>query len=289
MAEEHSRQIHAYWTPERMAAAQPERMPEREPTPERDVLGALAAVEVQGAGPLKIVSDDNVKKFPYQSVGKLFYTKVNSSGAKRDSYSTAWVANSSSTLHVVLTAAHCLKSGDETATNIRFIPGYIPPSTAIFGKYAQIPGGEGVAWAVDPNWNPSVLQADHDSAIIHLDKDPDTGKYVDEVVIPIQVLTNQTYNSTSEWNSIGYPQPSSGNPSGKMCEQTGTFYKMSSSDGAFYKYGELPGGTSGGPWILAGTNDSGNGIQAGNVSQYKCVVSTYFKSTTDEMVKSFFP
>ena len=119
MAEEHSRQIHAYWTPERMAAAQPERMPEREPTPEREERSAQAAVvEVQGAGPLKIVPDNNVKKFPYQSVGKLFYTKVNSSGAKRDSYSSAWVANSASTLHVVFTAAHCLKCGDETATNI---------------------------------------------------------------------------------------------------------------------------------------------------------------------------
>ena len=129
-----------------------------------------------------------------------------------------------------------------------------------FGKYAQIPGGEGVAWAVNPNWNPNNLQADYDSAIIHLDKDPDTGKYVDEVVIPIQVLTNQTYDTKSEWNSIGYPTPFSGNPSGKMCEQTGTFYRMSSSGGSFYKYGGLPGGTSGGPWILAGTNDSGHNI-----------------------------
>lgn len=282
-----SRAIHAYWTPERMAAAQPEPMPDREPTPDRDD-HACAMAQLQVAGSLKIVPDDNVKKFPYQSVGKLYYTKVNSSGVKRDSSATAWVANSSSSLHVVFTAAHCLKYGDEKATNIQFIPGYIPPNTEIFGKYAQIPGGEGVAWAVDPNWDPNKLQAEYDRGVVHLDKDPNTGKYVDEVVIPIQILANQKYDSKSEWNTIGYPIASSGNPSGKMCERSGTFYKMSSSGGSFYKYGVLPGGTSGGPWIMAGSNDSSNGIQAGNVSQYGCAQSTYFKSTTDELVKLFF-
>jgi len=109
-----------------------------------------------------------VKKFPYQSVGKLYYTKVNSSGVKRDSSAAAWVANSSSSLHVVFTAAHCLKYCDEKATNIQFIPGYIPPNTEIFGKYTQIPGGEGVAWAVDPNWDPNKLQAEYDRGIVFL-------------------------------------------------------------------------------------------------------------------------
>ena len=63
---------------------------------------------------------------------------------------------------------------------------------------------------------------------------------------------------------------------------------MSSSGRSFYKYGVLPTGTSGGPWIMAGSNDSSNGIQAGNVTQYKCAQSPYFKSTTDELVYLFF-
>lgn len=61
-------------------------------------------------------------------------------------------------------------------------------SHQILNYYAQIPGGEGVAWAVDPNWDPNKLEAEYDRGIVHLDKDPNTGKYVDEVVIPIQIL-----------------------------------------------------------------------------------------------------
>lgn len=285
--------ILSYWSPERLASAQPEPLAygEHIETEEETIRGdsseSRLSAATQAAGSLKIVPDNTVKTFPYQSVGKLFYTKVSPSGS-RDSYASAWVANVSSQLHVVVTAAHCLERGNETATNILFIPGFIPPSSRLFGSYPQIPGGKGVAWSVDPNWNPNSMQAKYDQGMIKLDKDPNTGKYVDEVVIPIQILSNQNYTPTSEWNTIGFPVPSSGNPDGKMAERSGTYFKMSSDGGSVYKYGTLPKATSGGPWILAGSHDSSNGIQAGNVSEYQCAQSPYFKSTAEELVKLFF-
>lgn len=272
-----SQQILDYWTPGRLEAAQPEEHAYDEHIEEREyaAVGDTSGQLVQAAGSLKIVPDSTVRTFPYQSVGKLFYRKVGPSGG-RDSSASAWVANVSSQLHVVMTAAHCLEMGSEHAEKILFIPGFIPPSTLPFGSYPQIPGGKGVAWFVDPNWDPNNLQAKYDSGMIKLDKDPSTGKYVDEVVIPIQILANQQYTSASAWNTIGFPVPSSQNPHGKMAERNGTFCRMSSDGGSVYKYGTLPKGTSGGPWILAGSNHSSNGIQAGN--SVDCAVSPYFKT-----------
>ena len=60
---------------------------------------------------------------------------------------------------------------------------------------------------------------------------------------------------------------------------------MSSDGGFFYKYGTLPKATSGGPWILAGSDHSSNGIQAGNDGD--CAVSTYFKTPAKELIKFF--
>ena len=48
--------------------------------------------------------------------------------------------------------------GSERAENILFIPGFIAPTTQSFGSYPQIPGGEGEAWFVDPNWDPNNIQ-----------------------------------------------------------------------------------------------------------------------------------
>ena len=130
-------------------------------------------------GPLKIVPDDVVKTFPYQSVGLLEYMKVNIYGVKRRSRSTAWVLDNSLGEHIIVTAAHCLKKGDEKAVGIQFTPGFIPHhDPPIFGKYKQIPGGEGVAWAVHPNWDPYDCLAEYDIGIVHLAKDPKSGKYV---------------------------------------------------------------------------------------------------------------
>ena len=282
-SKEMAQDILDYWTPERIAAAQPEEhaygMHNEDETETKMV---QETGELRGAGSLKIVPDDKVKTFPYESVGKLYYTKVGPSGS-RDSSATAWVANVSTVLHVVYTAAHVLRRGDMHAEKILFIPGFIPPSTYPFGKYPQIPGGEGTAWGVDPQWNPNNMNPAYDQGLIKLDKDPTTGKYVDEVVLPIQILSNQQYTLSTEWNTIGYPFPSSQNPDGKMCERSGTF-KEKKSD-AVYKFGTLPKCTSGGPWILAGSGNSSNGVQAGNFGD--STVSPYFHSSAEELVKFF--
>lgn len=277
------RAIHDYWTPERIALAQPEVHAygthiEDDTEVKKSELGA--------DGSLRIVPDEKVTTFPYQSVGKLFYTKVGPSGS-RDSYATAWVANMSSVLHVVYTAAHNLKRGDMHAENILFVPGFTPPGSYPFGRYPEIQGGEGTAWVVDPNWNPNDMKPRYDQGLVKLDKDTNTAKYVDDVVTPIEILSNQQYTSLTEWNTIGYPVPSSQNPYGKMCERSGTFKKV--SDGAVYKYGTLPQGTSGGPWILltSYSQSSSNGVQAGNRSDIGCTLSPHFHSSSQELIKFY--
>ena len=117
-SKERAQAIVDYWTPERVAAAQPEEHAygtHNEDETETQMVQQTA--ELQGPGSLRIVPDDNVKTFPYESVGKLFYTKVGPSGS-RDVYATAWVANMSTILNVVYTAAHVLKKADMHAENI---------------------------------------------------------------------------------------------------------------------------------------------------------------------------
>ena len=232
----------------------------------------------------KEVPDDKLKTFPYQSVGLLNYMKVNSSGDSRNSCSTAWVVRASG-YHIVITTAHTLKRDDEIAVNIQFTPGFNPhsPDPPEFGKYKQIPGGEGIAWAVHPKWDPVSRPAQFDIGIVHLDKDPKSGKYVDQIVTPIQMLSYPTYNT------IGYYFEDK-----KMYEQEGTLYQRSRSGSSFYKHGKLPEGTSGSPMMFISDSDNSSGsigVLVGTViynKKYPCLQSPYFTSTIDEMVKLWF-
>lgn len=268
----HSQAILDYWTPERQAAALPEEPAyDHHPSVENihyytEKMKNPFISHVPVAGPLQIVSDAKVQTFPYQSVGKLFYTKVTPSGSSRDSHASAYVVEHPTVGNTIYTAAHCLKRGNETAKNILFIPGLIPPNTEHFGRYPQVPGGEGSAWFVDPQWDPNNIQAKHDKGRIILDKNPITGKNVDEIVGRIQILND---TSTPEWNSIGFPVPSSGNPLGKMAERWGAF--KAKQFGCVYKAGVMPPAASGGPWIFS---DKSNGTQVGNKDN---AMSPYFE------------
>lgn len=230
--------------------------------------------------------------FPYRSVGILEYTKVSKCGRRRDSCSTAWVVDAhASGCHIVITAAHSLKHDNEKAVNIQFIPGFNPdfPGSPPDRKYKQIPGGEGTAWAVHPEWDPTPKQglAEYDIGVIHLEKHPKYG-YIDNVT-PIQMLLSLN-NSDSKINTrmIGYSYVDK-----KMYEQEGTFYRMSRSGRSFYSHGKVPKGSSGGPMISDHDNSSGScGVIVGNVKFNNdgwCVQSPYFNLTIDELVNLLFP
>ena len=66
-------------------------------------------------------------------------------------------------------------------------------------------GGESVAWAVHPKWdlNPNNSLAEYDIGIGHLNKDPTTGKYVDEVIEPIRILSNQNITRIQGGKPLG--------------------------------------------------------------------------------------
>lgn len=248
-------EILEYWTPERIKQAKPESglrffSPQRR-TIEVDSDAPMAA------GPINIVSDDRLTTFPYQSVGKLLYTK---SGV--DLAGSAFVVNVGDAKNVVFTAAHCLDTLSGKAANILFIPAMVDindVSGQLYGHFPQIPGGKGVAWAVNINWDPNNMKEQFDNGAVKLLPRSD-GKNVGDVVTPLTVLADQQYNASSSWNTIGYPGLCPQDPNGKMAEREGTLKEC--SDNIVYKYGGMLQGMSGGPWILGGSGGKVNGNQS---------------------------
>ena len=246
-------EILEYWTPERMKEAKPEvnlKFSSAAPTKTKTEVAAPTA-----AGPIKIVSDSDLTKFPYQSVGKLFYAKGSNNYA-----GSAYVVNVTDK-NVIFTAAHCLDSPEGKATNIVFVPAMIninDTNGQLYGRYPQISGGQGVAWAVDNNWDPGNMQERYDMGSVKLLPRSSDGKNVGEVVTPITLEADLApYNPSTSWNTIGYPGVSSQDPQGKMAEREGTYKNLDNN--VVYKYGGMLQGMSGGPWMLA---DKANGNQS---------------------------
>ena len=264
---EHSRQILSYWTPDRIVSATPE-----DPVDDQDVIDGDS--NPGDSGPRRTIPDNEVTKFPYQSVGKLMYTKGKGEN-KGHHHGTAWVAKFPGHHNIIVTAAHCLENRKGTAENIIFIPAFIPPNTEPFGKYTDIGGGKGKAWAVHPEWVSQVHKSEYDIALIKV-MNPDTKEDVAQKVKPIPIISNQKYSKRSEWNQIGYGD-------GKMMERRGKYYKKE-KDLKVYKYGDLPDGCSGGPWILTGS-DGANGVYS--ASNDNNGVSPYFKYSEEDLLSWF--
>ena len=263
-----------FWTPERLRAARPEEPPKpfKKVPPEREEAGPEVSSDPA------FVPQGDLTRFPFQSIGRLFFSKngISYSG------SAAFVVPNP---NAIVTSAHNLLSGNGSAQNILFIPAMINSGDVNgqnFGVFPQIAGGQGVAWAVDRQWDPQNPDRAYDIGFVLMAPRSD-GRTLSQVVAPIAMLVDQINTGATEWLTVGYPvQPS--NPQIRMMMQEGSF--QSQAGGVVYKFGDgLLGGTSGSPWLRAGSNPAAtNGIHSGSEDPGVTSASPYLTLATQDQL-----
>ena len=270
-----SEEILAYWTPENIRSAIPfEEFLKKSKSEKQKPVAAAKGDDVSPRGQLvpTVVPKEKLTTFPYQCVGRLYFTIKGT---------RTWISAHHVGANRLLTVAHALvvsgsKPGEWVfAELLGFIPAMVNYQDEFgmnYGTYPQIPGGPGQAYFPNNHFNPDDRKADFDICTVFLNKGS-TGKYISEVLPPIQLLINLNYTPQAEWNCIGYPDPAV-SKDGEMYEISGKFAKK--VDTTVQKYGFTPPGMSGGPWILKDSNNRGNGIQAGNVDD-TTTISPYFR------------
>ena len=238
-----------FWTSERIKSAVPK--PKQS---QKQLLGAQVLV---GAPAPVTVSNDDRKKPPYNSVGLLLFT------VKGNLYSaTAYAAKAGSAKNVVFTAAHNLVDSDGESERILFIPAFQSDHNKPYGSFRQIIGGLGTAFFVHPSYNVQTKPDAYDLGAIKLRKN----KYHQELgdAVPLlDIIVDQQYSSSSMFTAVGYPEPS------KMQKNTGKYHNSEDGGGVISKEGEIPEGSSGGPWLLGSSNTvNGNNASIAGGKEY---------------------
>lgn len=124
-----------FWTPERLRAARPE----APPRPFKRPVPARAQTAPAVAGEPILVPQGELPRFPFQSIGRLFFWKN----------SAPYTGSASFVVpdpNAIVTSAHNLISGNGVAQNILFIPAMINSGDIngqLFGVFPQIAGGQG--------------------------------------------------------------------------------------------------------------------------------------------------
>ena len=264
-----SEEILAYWTPERIQSAVPVDQFLQMESYEVQSTGALAAL---GDRQVTVVPSDKLTTFPYQCVGKLYFTLKNTR-----TWTTAYHIGGNK----LLTVAHAVVATGSTqgskayASALAFIPAMTDKNDNLgknYGYFPQVQGGPGQAYFPDPNFDPANMKAEYDICTVLLGTGS-KGKKISEVLPPIEIINNKQYTAQTEWNTIGYPVT---NQDGKMCEISGKYVQNSLSSNTVQKYGNAPHGMSGGPWIFLGPGNKANGVQAGNATS-STDISPYFR------------
>lgn len=196
-----------------------------------------------------IVPDDDLKIFPYQSVGRLFF-KHDQSGGKYE-YGSGYVAKlQEGNLKTVITAAHNLWDvGCGVSRDFRFIPGMegmdAYDETRLDREAFQT--YDGIDWS--PKWKPPTCDDCYDFGVIEFAPRLSDGKLVG-VATPQLVLQWGGAKPDDKWTTLAYPFRSD-NPQNKMMKQTGAFSRFDGGCTLKECYGQnLGGGASGGVWML---------------------------------------
>ena len=282
-SQQSAEEILAYWTPERLAAAQPlgEGHPAaenrswpaaRQVSPAAEEPGALAFQTTQ-------VPTKKLETFPYQSAGKLFFTmgKVNWTG------SGAVVADSG-----LITAAHCLYDNEKKlwAENVLFCPAFTKGYAN--DKYGSWPYREiavPVRWMdVDKDYRP------YDIGFVKLFLSNRTPpRQIGKIVSPFSLLVDMKPNSKTTWMSLGYPArsiPDYDFDGDDMWQCTGNFH--ADADQVILKSGNFTKGASGGPWIFEQDGRYAiNGIESEKYSE-TLNGSSYFGAWVETFLLEFF-
>ncbi|RSN68573.1 trypsin-like serine peptidase [Actinomadura sp. WAC 06369] len=255
-------QVEEYWTPERMAAAEPTPAPAVSPA-EAAASAQAAAAEPPAAEPevgegrmpaasgaggpafdtkaLTYFSTSKVwadhGRMPAQTVGKLYYTR-NGSGY----YCSAATINSSNR-NTIWTAGHCVTDGSENwYSNFAFVPDFHDGKRP-FGTWT------GRSWAA-PNGYFDGKNHRYDMAAIALNLN--NGRRVGDVVGYQGYRFGETYNETTfhDTRAFGYPQNTHPARSGISSNKLRFCVGYAATDALYKRIGcDMGGGSSGGPWI----------------------------------------
>jgi V8-like Glu-specific endopeptidase len=283
-------EIRAYWTPERMAAAEPDDdAPETMPEPDAEFVGPTGEPEeIPGYDPTRSAEGREIGAplqmapvfpptvFPYCTIGKLFYTWGTAQN-KRNSTASGYVIGPDT----VLTAGHALwreKHGGASRNHL-FVPAFMEtsPGTSYepYGNWAAL-----MAYVMDPwqefeNWS-------YDVGILWVGFGGRDGKQRIKDVIG---FLGQKYNQPlGPWTQVGYPPGSN-----EMYADPGTYTRSRDEGRIVCKTGALGKGSSGGPWLLSGAQYFGNGVTSfhkydSTGSPY--TGSPYFNTTVLNFIKA---
>ena len=234
--------VSSFWTRERIAQA----------VPKTKLKESLSSAGARGIEPSAVkVSNSDRKNPPYQSVGVLMFT-VNGQAY----HGTAYATRVTGAKNVVFTAAHNLVDKVGDSENILFIPAVQDNlcRSKPYGKFEQIDGKKGTAFFVHPKYDVKTEPDAYDMGSVKLKKNA-AGKELGEAVGLLDIVVNEFYTTSDSFTAIGCPETK------VMQENTGKFKDRTDMNEVVNKYGELPKGSSGGPWLFRG-NELVNGHTA---------------------------
>ncbi|HWS55902.1 MAG TPA: hypothetical protein VN228_17310 [Pyrinomonadaceae bacterium] len=217
--------------------------------------------------------------YPYRTVGKVFFRQ----------HGVAYVCSASSVGNYgVITAGHCVHSGNNSATgwstNFVFVPGY-RNGTAPFGQFTA-----NHLWVMN-GWKISRSFArDVGGAILHKNTIGASTMKVSQRVGWLGTLWNASY--FQHFHSVGYPQaaPFDGQ-SQQLCSSSFARHDTSLVPNSFGIGCDATGGTSGGPVVVGWRSPVGFTNRVNGVNSYKylpsqpgALYSPYFDTSIGSLI-----
>ena len=244
-----------YWTSERMRSAIP-----------GDVLAGKALERGNRASALLVEKGKKSEakatkgkpiiaqsEAPVKHVGKVFFTLGNTN------YVCSGNAVASGNESTVATAGHCLNEGPgEFATNFLFVPAY-ENGTAPYGQWTATSLHAPTQWS-----SKGDMAYDTGFAVVGPNK---SGQTLTDVVGGSGVLFNQPYGLN--YKAFGYPAAAPFNGETlKSCTGTAGSDKRNPQFGSQGIPCDMTGGSSGGPWFIQTSTDTGATGYQNSINSY---------------------
>jgi hypothetical protein len=263
-------EVIAYWTPERLQAAEALLAAVSEPDPR--AAGADERVpEKRISAPLftssRIVPQTADTAYPYSTVGRLTFTIP---GQGTASCSAAVISQ-----RLVLTAGHCVHRGSEDTlgfyTNFMFTPAY-RNGQAPFGTWTATAYAVTAAWAAGK----AIYPNPGDFGVLEIADQQ--GHRIGDLTGWLGVLPNHLFPNIV--TSLGYPSNIDG---GKLMHQV-VSQGIGPTGARTYAYGSDMKGAGGGPWVqsfgIPGSGQSGVFNAVVGVTSFEVAGSNEVASST---------
>lgn len=283
-------EILAYWTAERIAAAQPLSPPSplskghpadenRSRPADRPASTTLEEPSTLAYKTTKVPSA-KLTTYPYQSAGKLLFTF----NGKDCAGSAAVVAQNG-----IITAAHNLyvRKEKKWVENVLFCPAFTNGKEN--KEYGSWTGRE---CTVPMEWyeGSDTVAASYDVGLIKLHLRTEIPAQISKAVKPLPLLVDMEPSWDTSWLSLGYPVvPEKGYlfNGQDMWECSGSL--NSSWDGIILKDGNLTEGASGGPWLFEqGSSYLLNAVTRGKVTGEDRNAASYFGKWVETFFRQYF-